>query len=102
MKQIVSRGGPSSPRHEAISIRHVGFVAEAPIRYARAGEVNIAFQVLGDGSEAIVYVPGLLNLIEATAEVPALERHLDRITSFSTVVTFDKRGTGLSDRVPAA
>jgi pimeloyl-ACP methyl ester carboxylesterase len=47
-------------------------------------------------------VPGLLNLIEATAEVPALERHFARMTSFSTVVMFDKRGTGLSDRAAAA
>jgi class 3 adenylate cyclase len=80
----------------------VGTLAEAPIRYARVGGVNIAFQVLGDGPEAIVYVPGLLNLIETTSEVPALERHFDRVTDFSTVVMFDKRGTGLSDRVPAA
>lgn len=80
----------------------MGSLAEAPIRYARAGAANIAYQVLGDGPVEIVYVPGLLNLIEATAEVPALERHLGRMTSFSKVVAFDKRGTGLSDRVAAA
>lgn len=80
----------------------MGSLADAPIRYARAGSgVNIAYQVLGDGPVDILYVPGLLNVIEATAEVPALERHFERMASFSTVVMFDKRGTGLSDRVPA-
>ena len=61
----------------------------------------MAYQVLGNGPLDIVYVPGLLNLIEAGAEEPALARHLDRLTAFSRVVLFDKRGTGLSDRVPA-
>ena len=46
-------------------------------------------------------MPGLLNLIEATAEEPACERHLERMTAFARVVIFDKRGTGLSDRVSA-
>jgi class 3 adenylate cyclase len=77
----------------------VGSLAEASVRYARAGSVNVAYQVLGDGPVDIVYVPGLLNLIEATSEVPAIERHFARMTSFSRLVIFDKRGTGLSDRV---
>jgi class 3 adenylate cyclase len=76
-------------------------LTQAPVRYARAAGVNIAYQVLGDGPIDIVYVPGLLNLIEATAEEPAIERHFERMTSFSQLVIFDKRGTGLSDRVPA-
>jgi class 3 adenylate cyclase/pimeloyl-ACP methyl ester carboxylesterase len=79
----------------------VSSLAEAPVRYARAGDVNVAYQVLGEGALDIVLIPGLLNLIEATAEVPALERYFNRMTSFSRVVMFDKRGTGLSDRVPA-
>ena len=73
---------------------------DAPIRYARAGEVNIAYQVLDGGPVDIVYVPGLLNLIESIAEEPALERHFERMATFAKVVIFDKRGTGLSDRVP--
>jgi pimeloyl-ACP methyl ester carboxylesterase/class 3 adenylate cyclase len=77
-------------------------LTEAPVRYAAADGVTIAYQVLGEGPVDIVYVPGLLNLIEATAEEPAIERHLERMTSFSTIVMFDKRGTGLSDRVSAA
>ena len=74
--------------------------SEAPIQYARAGDVNIAYQVMGDGPVDIVYVPGMLNLIEATGEIPALERHYERFTAFSRIIVFDKRGTGLSDRVP--
>jgi class 3 adenylate cyclase len=74
-------------------------LTDAPVRYAHADGVTLAYQVLGEGSLDIVYIPGLLNLIEATAEEPAIERHLERMTSFSKIVMFDKRGTGLSDRV---
>lgn len=79
----------------------MSLVSEAPIRYARTGDVNIAYQVLGHGPITIVYVPGLLNLIEATTEVPAIERYFERMAGFSRIIVFDKRGTGLSDRVPA-
>ncbi len=76
-------------------------LAQAPVRYARAAGVNVAYQILGNGPVDIVYVPGQLNLIEATAEEPAIERHFERMTSFSRLVIFDKSGTGLSDRVSA-
>ncbi|HEV3127807.1 MAG TPA: adenylate/guanylate cyclase domain-containing protein [Solirubrobacteraceae bacterium] len=76
-------------------------VRDAAVLYARAGDVNIAYQVLGSGSIDLVYVPGMLNVIEATAEEPALERHLERMATFARMVMFDKRGTGLSDRVSA-
>ncbi|HUL48707.1 MAG TPA: adenylate/guanylate cyclase domain-containing protein [Gemmatimonadales bacterium] len=79
----------------------MSLLSQAPIRYAHAGGVNIAYQVMGHGPLTIVYVPGLLNLIEATAEVPAIERHFERMAAFSRVIIFDKRGTGLSDRVPS-
>lgn len=74
-------------------------LSDAPVRYAQASGVSVAYQVLGNGPVNIVYVPGLLNLIEAMEE-PAIERHFERMTSFGRVVIFDKRGTGLSDRVP--
>jgi pimeloyl-ACP methyl ester carboxylesterase len=79
----------------------MSLMSEAPIRYAHAGDVNIAYQAIGHGPVNIVYVPGLLNLIEAIAEVPAIERHFERMATFSRVIIFDKRGTGLSDRVPS-
>jgi len=78
----------------------VAAIRDATVRYARAGEVNIAYQVFGGGPPDVLYVPGLLNLIEATAEEPAIERHLEGMAAFARVVIFDKRGTGLSDRVP--
>jgi class 3 adenylate cyclase len=78
----------------------VAALRDEPVAYAHAGELNIAYQVLGEGAVDLVYVPGLLNLIEATAEEPACERHLERMTTFARVIIFDKRGTGLSDRVP--
>jgi class 3 adenylate cyclase/alpha-beta hydrolase superfamily lysophospholipase len=78
----------------------VSSVRDAPVRYASAGEVNVAYQVFGAGVD-LVYVPGLLNVIEAAAEEPAVERHFERMASFARVALFDKRGTGLSDRVSA-
>jgi class 3 adenylate cyclase/pimeloyl-ACP methyl ester carboxylesterase len=69
------------------------------VRYVTVDDVSIAYQVRGHGPLDVVYVPGLLNLIEATDEEPALARHVDRMTEFSRLVLFDKRGTGLSDRV---
>src|SRR3954451_7166322 len=75
---------------------------DVPVRYVTVDDVSIAYQVRGAGDIDVVYVPGLLNLIEATEEEPAIARHLDRMTAFSRVVLFDKRGTGLSDRVPGS
>ncbi len=69
-------------------------------RYARSGDLNIAYQVVGDGPRDVVYVPGWVSNIEIMWEDPTLARFLDRIASFSRLIVFDKRGTGLSDPVP--
>lgn len=66
--------------------------------YARSGDVHIAYQVLGDGPGDIVFVPGLLSHLDLTWEDRTLARFFRRLSSFSRVVLFDKRGTGLSDR----
>ena len=68
-------------------------------RYAKSGEVNIAFQVLGQGPPDLVYVPGWASNIEIFWEEPLFARFLQRLASFSRLILFDKRGTGLSDRV---
>ena len=68
-------------------------------RYAHSGGVNIAYQVLGEGPRDLVYVPGWVSNIELSWEEPALARFLMRLASFSRLILFDKRGTGLSDRV---
>ncbi len=67
--------------------------------YARSGDVNIAYQAFGDGPRDLVLVPGWVSNIEVFWEDPALERFFERLAGFARVILFDKRGTGLSDRV---
>jgi class 3 adenylate cyclase len=68
-------------------------------RYARSGEVNIAYQVVGDGPFDVVYAPGFISHLEAAWEVPYFRGFVEQLASFSRLILFDKRGTGLSDRV---
>ncbi|HUP34394.1 MAG TPA: adenylate/guanylate cyclase domain-containing protein [Candidatus Limnocylindria bacterium] len=68
-------------------------------RYARSGDVNIAYQVVGEGPRDLVLVPGWLSNIEVFWEHPAAASFLNRLASFCRLILFDKRGTGLSDRV---
>jgi class 3 adenylate cyclase len=68
-------------------------------RYARSGDVNIAYQAVGEGALDLVFVPGWVSNIELMWEEPACSRFLRRLASFSRLILFDKRGTGLSDRV---
>jgi pimeloyl-ACP methyl ester carboxylesterase len=68
------------------------------IRYARSGEVNIAYEVSGDGPFDLVFIPGFFSHLEIDREHPANAHLLERLEAFSRVIRFDKRGTGLSDR----
>ncbi len=68
-------------------------------RYARSGGVNIAYQVVGRGLLDLVLVPGWVSNVERAWEEPSYARFLERLASFSRLILFDKRGTGLSDRV---
>ena len=68
--------------------------------YARSGDLHIAYQVVGDGPLDLVYVPGWVSHVELAWEEPSLARFLGRLASFTRFIVFDKRGTGLSDRVP--
>jgi pimeloyl-ACP methyl ester carboxylesterase len=68
-------------------------------RYARSGDVNIAYQVVGDAPRDLVCVPGWVSNLEVLWEEPACVRFLGRLASFARLILFDKRGTGLSDRV---
>ena len=70
----------------------------APIRYARSGEVHIAYQVTGGGPFDLVLVPGFFSHLEVDWEHPDHARFLERLGSFARLIRFDKRGTGLSDR----
>lgn len=75
--------------------------ATAPVRYARSGDVHIAYRILGDGPRDIVMIPGTLSHLEFLWATPAFEHLLKRLTTFARVILFDKRGQGLSDRVVA-
>lgn len=68
-------------------------------KYVRAGDVSIAYQVVGSGPIDLVVVPGWLSFLDAVWEDPAIARFFERLASFSRLILFDKRGTGLSDRV---
>jgi pimeloyl-ACP methyl ester carboxylesterase len=68
-------------------------------RYVASGDVNIAYQVVGDGPRDLIIVPGWLSNIEVFWEEPTLVRFLERLATFSRLILFDKRGTGLSDRI---
>jgi class 3 adenylate cyclase len=70
-------------------------------RYARSGDLHIAYQVFGAGSVDLVLVPGFISNVEETWDNPSAARWLDRLSRFARVIAFDKRGTGLSDRVEA-
>lgn len=67
-------------------------------RYARSGEVNIAYQVVGEGPLDLVLVPGFVSHLDNDWEEPRPAHALRRLASFSRLIRFDKRGTGLSDR----
>src|SRR5207253_7908701 len=75
-------------------------LAVPPTHYVRNGDVNIAYQVLGDGPLDLVFVMGWVSHLEYFWTDPSFARFLRRLASFSRLILFDKRGTGLSDRVP--
>ncbi len=68
-------------------------------KYAKSGDVHIAYRVFGDGPRDIVLIPGTVSHVELYWEFSMNEYLLKRLTSFSRVIVFDKRGQGLSDRV---
>jgi pimeloyl-ACP methyl ester carboxylesterase len=73
-----------------------------PVCYARSGQVNIAYQVIGSGPIDLVFVMGWVSHLECFWNEPSFARFLDRLASKARLIIFDKRGTGLSDPVPVA
>ena len=70
-------------------------------RYAKTADgVHVAYQVVGDGPVDMVFVMGWVTNIEVMWDDPGFARLLDRLATFSRLILFDKRGVGLSDRVP--
>jgi pimeloyl-ACP methyl ester carboxylesterase len=81
---------------------HAGAAAtSAPrVNYARSGDVNIAYQVVGTGPIDLVFVMGWVSHLEYFWNEPSFARFLERLGSMARLILFDKRGTGLSDPVP--
>jgi class 3 adenylate cyclase len=69
--------------------------------YAKSGDLRIAYQVVGNGPLDLVLVPGFISNLDLYWEEPTVARFLTRLSSFSRLILFDKRGTGLSDRLGA-
>ncbi|HEX6330607.1 MAG TPA: adenylate/guanylate cyclase domain-containing protein [Actinomycetota bacterium] len=69
-------------------------------RYTRSGDTNIAYQIVGEGPLDLVYVHGWISNVDLMWDEPSYARFLERLASFSRLILFDKRGTGLSDPVP--
>src|SRR5579863_1315993 len=77
--------------------------AAPPVLYARSGDIAIAYQVTGDGHPVdLVYAPGTVSHLTAAWDRPSAVRVIERFSSFARMIRFDKRGTGMSDRVTNA
>jgi pimeloyl-ACP methyl ester carboxylesterase len=72
------------------------------VQYAKSGDVNIAYQVTGEGPFDLVFVPGYVTHLELHWGMPSFRPFLERVSSFARLIRFDKRGTGMSDRVSGA
>lgn len=68
-------------------------------QYARSGDVNIAFQMFGEGPIDLVITPGFVSHLDLQWDDPLMACYHRRLAAFARVIQFDKRGTGLSDRV---
>jgi class 3 adenylate cyclase len=72
---------------------------EPETRYARSGDLHIAYQTVGEGPIDLAFIPGFAWHIEYQWQLPDFAAFIGRLTTFARVITFDKRGTGLSDPV---
>jgi pimeloyl-ACP methyl ester carboxylesterase/transcriptional regulator with XRE-family HTH domain len=87
----VERPSPTAPRP----------ITTATTQYARSGDIAIAYQVFGSGPIDLVVTPGTVSHRELEWEHPGFTEFFERLASFARVIIFDKRGTGMSDRVEA-
>ncbi|HEV2884753.1 MAG TPA: alpha/beta fold hydrolase [Pyrinomonadaceae bacterium] len=88
------------PRRESLPRFELALDRPPETLYAKSGDVNIAYQVIGDAPIDLVFVMGWVSHLEYFWREPSFARFLLRLASFSRLILFDKRGTGLSDRVP--
>jgi tetratricopeptide (TPR) repeat protein len=73
--------------------------ARPPVEYVRSGDVHIAYQVLGEGPVDILHICGYLSALEHFWELPDSAAFIGELASFSRLILFDRRGSGLSERV---
>ncbi|HXO49695.1 MAG TPA: alpha/beta hydrolase, partial [Mycobacterium sp.] len=77
-------------------------MAQVPrTRYAQCGDIDIAYQVFGDGPVDLVVLPGPFIPIDSIDAEPSMYRFYRRLASFARVIRFDQRGMGLSSRLPS-
>jgi serine/threonine-protein kinase len=103
VRQMLAASPEGRPRsmaevHQRLISLNAPAAAVPPTRYARNGEVSIAYQVFGSGPVDLVYVPGWVSHLEAGWQEPRVAAFFRRLAAFSRVIMLDKRGTGLSDR----
>lgn len=72
------------------------------VRFARSGDVHVAYRVVGDGPVDLVYAQGSLTHLDVYWDLPAFRRYCEQLAEFTRLILFDKRGMGMSDRVPGA
>jgi len=72
------------------------------VRFARSGDVHVAYRVVGEEPVDLVYAQGAYTHLEIEWELPAFRRYCERLAEFTRLILFDKRGMGMSDRVPGA
>jgi class 3 adenylate cyclase len=70
------------------------------VRFARSGDIDVAYRVVGDGPVDLVYAQGAYTHLEIEWELPQFRRYCERLAEFTRLILFDKRGMGMSDRVP--
>src|SRR5205823_6834772 len=91
------------PRASSASGSHVHTEMEVPdVQYAKSGDVNIAYQVTGDGPFDLVFIPGYVTHLEIQWRMAGMAPAFERLSSIARLIRFDKRGTGMSDRVSGA
>jgi pimeloyl-ACP methyl ester carboxylesterase len=74
-------------------------VSSPPVQYATSGEVEIAYQVVGEGPPDVVWVAGSITHLDVMWEHPSYRHFCEQLASFSRLILFDKRGMGLSERM---
>jgi class 3 adenylate cyclase len=70
------------------------------VAFARSGDVHVAYRVVGNGPIDLVYVMGAYTHLDVFWELPTFRRYCERVAEFTRLILFDKRGMGMSDRVP--